>query len=153
MLTLDRRDFLQTTAVAAFTAAATAYSSFDDARASTPGSSAEAPGFYRFALGDFQIALLCDGVFVLPTDSFATNVRPEEKKPYFDAHYLAPDMVQLQASPLLIDAGQKRILVDTGLASGTDWAAWAGRLTKTLTAAGIGAHPIGTVAQLGVLQL
>ncbi|MBB3147672.1 glyoxylase-like metal-dependent hydrolase (beta-lactamase superfamily II) [Phyllobacterium trifolii] len=81
----------------------------------------------------------------MPTDSLATNVKPVEKKPYFDAHYLAPDMVQLQASPLLIDTGQKRILVDTGLTSGTDWAARAGRLTKTLGAAGIAADSISMV--------
>jgi len=115
------------------------------ASGANPGPTKTSPGYYSFALGEFQITLLCDGVFVLPTDSFATNVKPEEKKPYFDTHYLAPDMVQLQASPLLIDTGQKRVLVDTGLTSGTDWAARAGRLTKTLAAAGIAADSIDVI--------
>ncbi|MRG57809.1 MBL fold metallo-hydrolase [Phyllobacterium sp. SYP-B3895] len=102
-------------------------------------------GSYSFAIGEFQVTMLCDGVFILPTDSFATNVQPEVKKPYFDAHYLAPDNVRLQANPLLIDTGQKRILVDAGLAPGTKWAAHAGRLSKSLAAAGVDPGSVDTV--------
>ncbi|UXN66546.1 hypothetical protein N8E89_26000 (plasmid) [Phyllobacterium sp. A18/5-2] len=95
------------------------------------------PGHYSFTLGEFHITALCDGVFFLPTDSIATNVQADEKKAYFDAHYIAPDVFRLQASPLLIDTGQKRILIDTGLGPSTGWAVHAGRVTKTLAAAGI----------------
>ncbi|MBZ9606118.1 MULTISPECIES: MBL fold metallo-hydrolase [Phyllobacterium] len=142
MFATDRRAFLKAT-VAGTVVSVVGIPEVTSA--ADPGPTKTSPGYYSFALGDFQITLLCDGVFVLPTDSLATNVKPEEKKPYFDAHYLAPDMVQLQASPLLIDTRQKRILVDTGLTSGTDWAARAGRLTKTLAAAGIAADSISMV--------
>jgi metal-dependent hydrolase (beta-lactamase superfamily II) len=72
-----------------------------------------------------------------PTDSIATNVEASEKKAYFDAHYIAPDVFRLQANPLLIETGEKRILIDTGLGPSTGWAVHAGRLTKSLEAAGI----------------
>ena len=125
----DRRSFIQTAAAGTFAAAT---NSFDNASAATPGSSAEAPGFYRFALGDIHITSLCDGLFFLPTDSIATNVEAGEKKAYFDAHYIAPDVFRLQANPLLIETGEKRILVDTGVGPGKSWAPYAGRLAKCL---------------------
>ncbi|ATU94205.1 hypothetical protein B5P45_04285 [Phyllobacterium zundukense] len=142
MFATDRRAFLKA-AVAGTVVSALEIPKV--ASAADPGPTKASPGYYSFVLGEFQITMLCDGVCFLPTNSLATNVKPEEKKPYFDAHYLAPEMVRLQASPLLIDTGQKRILVDTGLTSGTDWAAHAGRLNKTLAAAGIAADSISMV--------
>lgn len=145
MLTLDRRSFLQTAAAGTFAAVGTTYSSFDNASAASAESSAEAPGFYRFALGEVHITSLCDGLFFLPTDSIATNVEAGEKKAYFDAHYIAPDVFRLQANPLLIETGQKRILVDTGIGPGQSWAPYAGRLTKCLESAGIAPDSINMV--------
>ncbi len=135
MLVFDRRSFLQTTGVGVVAAAS---SNLNDAIAADAGSPAEAPGFYRFSLGEIRITSLCDGLFFLPTDSIATNVEAGEKKAYFDAHYIAPDVFRLQANPLLIETEQKRILVDTGVGPGKSWAPYAGRLTKCLEQAGIG---------------
>jgi glyoxylase-like metal-dependent hydrolase (beta-lactamase superfamily II) len=143
MLVLDRRSLLKATAAGAVVAAANS-----PANAKTPKdttAAGETPGFYRFALGDYRITLLCDGVFSLPTESIATNVEADEKKAYFDAHYIASDNFALQINPLVIDTGQKRILVDTGVGVGKDWALQAGRLVKSLESAGIAADTIDTV--------
>ncbi len=142
MFSTDRRAFLKAAA------AGSVVSVFEIpslASAANAGPVKPSPGSYSFAIGEFQVTMLCDGVFFLPTDSFATNVQPEEKKPYFDAHYLAPDIVRLQANPLVIDTRQKLILVDTGLTPGTEWAAHAGHLAKSLSAAGIEPGSVDTV--------
>lgn len=142
MFTMDRRALLK---VAAAGAVVSSLEFPEEASAGDVAASKGSPGYYSFPLGEFHITMLCDGVFFLPTDSLATNVKAEEKKPYFDAHYLAPDIVRLQANPLLIETGQKRILVDTGLTAGTEWAAHAGRLTKALAGAEIAADSIDTI--------
>lgn len=141
MLVLDRRQLLQMTAAGAVLAAAARP---DEAAAET-AARAETPGFQRFQLGEFQITALCDGVFALPTDSIATNVEEGEKKAYFEAHYIPADMFQLQINPVAIDTGQKRVLVDTGVGAGKDWASGAGRLAASLEAAGIAPDSIDTV--------
>jgi glyoxylase-like metal-dependent hydrolase (beta-lactamase superfamily II) len=115
------------------------------ALAADPGVTKASPGYYQFELGEFHVTAVCDGVFSLPTDSIATNVEAVEKKAYFDAHYIAPDEFKLQLNTLVVDTGQKRILVDTGIGPGKDWAPQGGRLTKTLEGAGIEASSINTV--------
>ena len=142
MLVIDRRSFLKTAAVGAVAAAS---GSSTDATAADIGGSVEAPGFYRFRLGEFHIAPLCDGVFSLPTDSIATNVEAGERKAYFDAHYMTADVFPLQANPLLIETGEKRILVDTGMGPGQNWAPSAGRLAKSLDEAGVTHEAIDTI--------
>jgi glyoxylase-like metal-dependent hydrolase (beta-lactamase superfamily II) len=142
MLALDRRSFLKTSAVGASSAA---LSNSRGATAAETAAPLEAPGFYRFRMGEFHVTSLCDGVFFLPTDSIATNADADERKAYFDAHYIAPDVFRLQATPLLIETGQKRILVDTGAGKGQGWASNAGRLTKTLQEAGISTDTIDTI--------
>lgn len=141
MLATNRRAFLKA-AVAGTVVSALENPEFASAAA---GPIQASPGHYSFTLGAFHITALCDGVFFLPTDSIATNVQAEEKKAYFDAHYIAADVFRLQASPLLIDTGEKRILIDTGLGRSTGWAVHAGRVTKTFAAAGITPDSIDTI--------
>lgn len=142
MLVADRRSFLKTAALGAVAAAS---GGSTNAIAASADTSVEAPGFYRFPLGDFHIASLCDGMFFLPMDSIATNADAGEKKAYFDAHYMTADAFPLQATPLLIETGTKRILVDTGMGPGQDWAPAAGRLAKSLQEAGVTPEAIDAI--------
>lgn len=80
VLTLNRRCLLTSVAASA-TIAACAPSG--NATPAEIEARSEAPGFYRFPFGEFQITMLCDGVFFLPTDSIATNVDAHERKAYF----------------------------------------------------------------------
>jgi glyoxylase-like metal-dependent hydrolase (beta-lactamase superfamily II) len=142
MLVVDRRSFLKTAAIGAVATTAGGPTDVIAASADVP---VEAPGFYRFRLGDFHITALCDGVFFLPMDSIATNAEAGERKRYFDAHYMTAGEFPLQASPLLIETGEKRILVDTGVGPGQEWAPTAGRLAKSLEEAGVTPEEIDTI--------
>ena len=142
MLTLNRRRFMQTSATGIVLGGAAPLALSIAAGAAT---SPQAPGFYRFHVGDIELTSLSDGYFHLPSDSIATNVEAAEKKAYFDSHFLPMDNFRLQASPLLINTGSKLVLVDTGIGAGAEWAPSAGRLIDTLAAAGIAPEAIDIV--------
>lgn len=137
MLTLNRRNFIQTGCVTALAGATGLIALPNQAGAKVSFGSDQTPGFYRYRLGDFEIITLSDGYFELPSDSIATNAQPEERKSYFETHFIPQDNFRLQASPLLINTGEKLILVDTGIGPGSDWAPGAGLLQKSLEAAGV----------------
>ena len=61
------------------------------ALASAPISGSQAPGFYRYKVGDFELTQLSDGAATFPMpDSFVTNVSKDKAiKAAFDS-YLAP---------------------------------------------------------------
>ncbi len=125
--TVDRRAFLTSTALGA--AAASIWSREVAAAAAVP---LEPIRFYSLQLGEFEIVPLCDGAFVLPLDSLATNVDKAVRKTYFDANYMSAEKFQLQLTPLLISTRGKNMLVDTGPGPGQDWAPDAGRLARSL---------------------
>lgn len=47
--------------------------------AAAPQVLAQAPGYYRLMLGDFEITALSDGVFVLKTDEMLTHIEPRRR--------------------------------------------------------------------------
>jgi glyoxylase-like metal-dependent hydrolase (beta-lactamase superfamily II) len=145
MITLGRRRFIQITTAGAVSTVGYSFSVPRMAWATAPFSSQQPAGFYRLKLGEFQITAVSDGFFELPTNSIATNVPEEERKAYFNAHFISLDKFRLQASPLLINTGAKFVLVDTGVGPDNGWAPGAGRLGQTLNAAGIDPEAIDTL--------
>lgn len=78
-------------------------------------------GFYRFALGDYSIVVLSDGQSVGGSlfPNFAAN--PDRENVYRETleRYGAPiEPFINNFNPMLIDTGDKRILMDTGLGTG-----------------------------------
>jgi len=134
MLVSDRRTFLTSAVVGTVATVCSAGPLAADGGLDPP---AEAAGLYSFNFGDFRIAPVCDGIFHLPMDSIAVNATPEERKAYFQSRHMNGDALQLQATPLLINAGDKLILVDTGIGPGSDWAPKAGRLVRSLQNVGV----------------
>jgi glyoxylase-like metal-dependent hydrolase (beta-lactamase superfamily II) len=140
----NRRVFLQGS-VAAFVGSAGLLGQPRTAGAAVPFAGTQAPGFYRLKIGQFEVTALSDGFFELPADSFATNAPPEERRKYFETRLLPADKLRLQASPLLINTGEKLVLVDSGVGPGSAWAPGAGRLYDTLKKVGIDAPAIDVV--------
>ena len=106
------------------------------ARAAAPLSGKQAPGFYRFKLGDFEVTILHDGerTFAMPA-SFVTNVQPAEALAAAGEAFMPPGKVTVPFNPTLINTGSKLVLIDTG--NGPDGAL--GQLFPNLAAAGV--HP------------
>ena len=100
----------------------------------------QAPGFYRFRLGDFRITVLSDGT--APRDLPKIMSQPEAvRAAYGRAHQALP--VELSINCFLIDTGEKRLLVDTG--AGELFGASSGDLVANLRAAGYAPEDIDAV--------
>jgi glyoxylase-like metal-dependent hydrolase (beta-lactamase superfamily II) len=75
------------------------------------------------------------GHLTLPSNVFAGDAPPEERKALLDAAGLGGENIMPAANPVVIRAGSDVILFDTG--SGTSFQPTAGKLIENLTAAGI----------------
>ena len=95
---------------------------------------------FKFALGDFTCVSISDGqqpidAETLPT--FFAGAPPAELAAALRKHNMAPDYFDLQCSPLLIDTGDARVLIDSG--GGSVFHSHLGKVVAGLAAAGY--HP------------
>jgi len=142
---LNRRAFLQLSSAVA--AGAIVSPSIAGAATRSPA------GFYRFPLGDLEITVLKDGYFFLshitpeelePLETLGTNVDIEGRDEYFRSRLIDSSDPRLQMSPVVIDAGDRRILVDSGW-TGTSASPTAGGLVSGMEMAGVAPESIDTV--------
>jgi glyoxylase-like metal-dependent hydrolase (beta-lactamase superfamily II) len=139
MSALSRRSFLTGSALAAGCAALPRA-----AGAAAPLSNAQGPGVYRTKLGDYQLTALYDGTWFLPIDgTFVRHVSGAEVNKALAAAFLAPGVLPISFTALLVNTGSKLILIDTGTAGQlTDTA---GSMLANLAAAGIEPGAIDTI--------
>lgn len=127
MMNLSRRALLSGTAAFAAT----------QAYASAPMSGVQAPGFYRYKIGDYELTQVTDGAatFNMP-DNFVVNVTKAKALTAAAKSFIAPKgQIRVPFSPVVINTGKKLILVDTGY--GPNIGPTVGHLPKNLAAAGI----------------
>jgi len=131
MSTFSRRSFLTGSAVAAGCAALAR-----PADAVAPAATAQGPGAYRYKLGDYQLTALYDGTWFLPIDDhFVRNANEAAVDKALAAAFLPPRVLPVTFTALLVNAGAKLVLIDTGTAGQiTDSAGFMG---DNLAAAGI----------------
>ena len=94
-------------------------------------------GIYSFTVGDFKCVSLSDGLqpidaAMLPT--FFAGASAEELARALQQHGMSPDGFDLQCSPLLIDTGYERVLIDSG--GGSVFHSHLGKVVPGLAAAG-----------------
>lgn len=104
----------------------------------------QAPGVYRYRLGDYRLTALYDGVWYLPIDDkFIRNAGGAEVNAALDAAFLPPNVLPISFTALLVDTGRRLILIDTGTAGQiTDTA---GSMIANLAAAGVSPDRIDTI--------
>jgi glyoxylase-like metal-dependent hydrolase (beta-lactamase superfamily II) len=139
MSTLSRRTFLVGSA-----AAAGCGTVFGPAGAVAPLSSAQGPGVYRYGLGDFQLTALFDGIWFLPIDDkFVRNASGADVNRALASAFLAPSVLPISFTALLVNTGGKLVLIDTG--TGGQIADSAGSTLVNLAAAGIEPKAIDSI--------
>jgi glyoxylase-like metal-dependent hydrolase (beta-lactamase superfamily II) len=107
-----------------------------EACAATPLSSAQGPGVYRYKLGDIQLTALYDGTWFLPVDDkFVRNASGADVNRALAAAFLAPSVLPISFTALLVNTGAKLILIDTG--TGGQITDSAGSLLANLAAASV----------------
>jgi len=114
MMTLTRRGFGRT----ALGAALASQAAIPSARATTTMARTDrlqGAGFYRFPLGDKTLTVLADGMSEFPgADLFAVNV-PADEFVATQSHLFEPTgHVDFHMNQLLVEAGDRRILIDGG---------------------------------------
>src|SRR5262245_42308812 len=143
MTNLNRRTLLTGTAAVALAAAASL-----PTRAATPPAGKQAPGWYRYKLGSFEITVVTDGMgrFKLP-DDFVTNIKREEVSAGLAAAYLDKDTMATPFNPIVVNTGARLALIDTGLgeAGNVQSKGATGQLLTNLEAAGIDPKAVDAV--------
>jgi glyoxylase-like metal-dependent hydrolase (beta-lactamase superfamily II) len=114
------------------------------ARAAAPPAGRQAPGFYRYKVGDFELTQITDGGRTIPMpEGFVRNVPKEQALAAAEAAYMPKGQVAIPFNPVVINTGSKFVLIDTGFPPGA--VPTAGRFQANLAAAGIDAKAIDIV--------
>ncbi len=113
MTKLTRRDLFAGAAGAAVASAMPAITT--PAFAAAPPANTQAPGWYRYKVGTYEITVATDGknTFKLP-DTFVTNVPKDTVNEALAAAYMEKDMMTIPYSPIAVNTGSKLIVIDTG---------------------------------------
>ncbi|SHI20576.1 MBL fold metallo-hydrolase [Pollutimonas bauzanensis] len=77
---------------------------------------AQAPGVYRYRVGDFQVTALSDGTVPQDLHALLTNTTPAEIDGSLEHAFLS-NPVEASINAFLIDTGTRLLLVDTGSGS------------------------------------
>ena len=118
------------------------------ASAAAPLATAQAPGWYRYNVGSYQITVATDGKrsFKLP-DTFVLNAKKDQVNEALLAAHMEKDMMTIPYSPIVINTGSKLIVVDTGVgeANFERSKGVSGQFQSNLKAAGIDRDKVDTV--------
>lgn len=112
------------------------------AEPAAPAPSPASEDVKAFSIGALSAFALRDGALEFPNDNkvFGVGRTPEEVAAVLSAAGAPTDKIQLSLQPLLIKAGERVLLFDTGAAS--NFGPGAGKLPASLAAAGIDAASV-----------
>jgi glyoxylase-like metal-dependent hydrolase (beta-lactamase superfamily II) len=105
--------------------------------APAPPQALQGAGFYRFALGSFNLALVSDGGFPFGSGYplFGRNVNKDDVEACLTEAFVDPTKVMGQVNTFLIQTGKQNILIDTGC--GSSFGPGTGKLIGNLANAGV----------------
>lgn len=111
-------------------------------------SATQAPGWYRYKVGDAEITVVTDGLtrFKFP-DAFVGNVKRDDVNKALESVFMEKDMMAIPYSPIVVRNGGKTTVIDTGTgeANFTNSKGAAGQFQRNLAASGIDAKDVSTV--------
>src|ERR1043165_5121739 len=138
MIQLTRRELLAGTA--ATTAALSMGLTPSELRAATPLAGKQAPGFYRYKVGDIEVTQLADGARTFPMpDTFVVNQKKEDALAAAEAAYMPKGQVTIPFNPMVVNTGSRLVVIDTGNGLGAfeQSKGVVGQMNANMTAAGI----------------
>ena len=117
------------------------------ARAKAPLQGTPAPGFYRFRIGAFEATVVSDGPLDMgePKDGVFHGLSKDQMIRGLTDNFLPVDNVRMEQNALVINTGDRLVLLDTGCGSSRMFGQSAGRLLGNLKAAGIDPKDIDAV--------
>src|ERR1700722_15270540 len=119
MLMLDRRTLLRAGSVATGAVALAATTTVPTlAHAPQAGKQAQ-PSFYRFKLGTIEIIVVSDGSVTFPAETLWGD-RAEDAEDLLTSTFQPRSPVQLQLNTILVNVGDKLVLIDARSGGGED---------------------------------
>ena len=103
------------------------------AEAAAPAAKSQAPGFYRMALGDFEVTAISDGTADFPMADLLKDM-PRKNIDQLLARSFLGNPVETSVNAFLVNTGSKLVLIDTG--AGMNFGPTLNRLIPNLKAAG-----------------
>lgn len=95
---------------------------------------AQAPGFYRYKVGDITVTAINDGFFNRPLEGFVRNADLSAVQAAMSAAFLPTNAVPVPFNTLVVETGGKVVLLDTG--NGNSGAPTSGTWMANFRAAG-----------------
>lgn len=142
-MTLARRSFVTGIASSAVLAAMP-YGRAGTAWAAAPAAGAQAPGFYRFKVGDLEITQISDGVARRPLDAgFVRNAELSAVQQALADAFQPPDMVTIPFTTTVINTGSRLVMIDAG--TGGTAGPNAGTWLANFRAAGFAPEQVDTI--------
>ncbi len=148
MRDLTRRHLLAGAVAAGTTTTLAPLATNSTAFATAPPDAKQAPGFYRYKVGDFEISVVTDGAATFPLpDKFVQNHSKAEVQDALVAAYQPAGTVTIPFTPIVINTGPRLVLIDTGYGPEmhVKTKGRIGQLPENLAAAGIDPKLIDTV--------
>jgi len=124
------------------------YATTQFAHAAAPLIGKQAPSFYRYKIGDFEVTAISDGTTVTPRpDNYVLNASKDEVSALFAANHLPADKATHPYTPVVVNTGSKLVVIDTGTgeANFERSKGMSGQFHSNLKAAGIQPDQVDTV--------
>jgi len=147
MTQLTRRKLFASVAVAGAASALTPFAG-RSAQAAVPAAGKQAPGIYRYKIGDYEVTQVADGARTFPMpDNFVIGATPAEAKKALTDAYMPEGKLTIMFNPMVVNTGSKLVLIDTGngAAAHEQTKGAVGQLNGNLAAAGIDPKAIDIV--------
>lgn len=103
----------------------------------------QAPGFYRYKVGDITLTAINDGFAQRPLEGFVRNAELADVKKAMEQAFLPADALSISFTTLAIQHGGKLTLIDTG--NGDSGAPTSGAWAANFKAAGFDPKDVSTV--------
>jgi glyoxylase-like metal-dependent hydrolase (beta-lactamase superfamily II) len=103
----------------------------------------QAPGFYRYKVGDITLTAINDGFARRPIEGLVRNAELADVRKAMDAAFLPPDALNITYTTLVLQQGDRLTLIDTG--NGDSGAPTAGTWAANFRAAGFDPKSVTTV--------
>jgi glyoxylase-like metal-dependent hydrolase (beta-lactamase superfamily II) len=114
------------------------------ARAAAVPANKAGPAIYRYRIGAYELTALYDGIWYRPIgQDFIRNAPFAEVEHALDAAFMPHDKLATPFTTLIVNTGQKLVLLDTG--TGGQISPTAGMVVENLAAAGIALNEVDQI--------
>jgi glyoxylase-like metal-dependent hydrolase (beta-lactamase superfamily II) len=118
------------------------------ALAAAPLAGTQAPGYYRYRVGDYEVTAVTDGATTSPlAENFVINAKRQEVSAALAAAHRPSETITVPYTPIVVNTGSKLIVIDTGQgeAAFERTKGAAGQFQRNLAAAGIDRNAVDLV--------